>query len=130
MLKAGFLLSVLLLLTSIGCDPQQDTKIQSLEADVKQLKADVAELKQKPAKPEHHYELRREGFRTFRFDPATGDTCVQLTTPDDWKRKQTKAQSCSCVDLQEQLLEMPKNTDSDRQYAHNFYQTDVKDACY
>jgi hypothetical protein len=48
--------------------------------------------------PHHHYSLHREGFRTFRFDADTGSTCIQLTTQDDWKKGDTKAQSCECVD--------------------------------
>jgi hypothetical protein len=80
MLRIGFLLSLLLLVNSDDCDPQkQNQRISSLESEVKQLKDKVAELEQKqPATPEHRYELRNEGFRTFRFDPATGDTCIQL----------------------------------------------------
>ncbi|MGA2236143.1 MAG: hypothetical protein ABSG23_11765 [Terriglobales bacterium] len=131
MLKAILLLSLFVLLDSDDCDPQkQGAKIRSLEADVKQLKADVIELKQKQkATPEHHYELRNGGFRTFRFDPATGDTCIKLTTPADWKRKETKSQSCDCVDLREQYLEMPRNTEDERQAAQNLYNLVVKDAC-
>jgi len=53
----------------------------------------------KPAPPkEHHYQLVKEGFRTFRFDPGTGDTCIQLTTPDDWKKPETKRQQCEYLD--------------------------------
>ena len=129
MLKLGFLLCLLILLQSSDCNSQkQDQRITSLESDVKQLKADIAELKQKKAEPEHHYELRSEGFRTFRFDPATGETCIQLTTDADWKRKGTKAQSCNCYDLRQQFLEMPRNTDAERQYATTFSGF-VKDAC-
>src|SRR5713101_3671076 len=103
------LLSVFALLTSTGCDLQkQDDKIRSLEADVKQLKAEVAALKQKPQAPEHHYELRNQGLRTWRFDPATGDTCIQLTATTDWKSKETKSQSCACSDAMQHWMEMPQ----------------------
>jgi hypothetical protein len=129
MLRPIFLLSlVVLLLNSDDCDPQkQADKIRSLEADIRQLKADVAELKQKP--PEHHYELRSEGFRTFRFDPTTGETCIQLTTPADWKRKGTKAQSCDCTDRMGHYLEMPSGTDQQQKSAENYYNWVVKRAC-
>jgi hypothetical protein len=126
MLKACLLLFVISL---TSCDPQQDAKMQTLEADVKQLKADVAELKQKQAKPEHHYELRSEGFRTFRFDPNTGDTCIQLTTPDDWKSKETKSHSCGCVDESRYYFGLPKGNDSDKQFAQSYYNSIVKPSC-
>lgn len=125
MLKVScFLLSLFILLISSGCDPQkQDERIRALEADVKQLKTEVAELKQKPkAEPEHHYELRKEGFRTWRFDPATGDTCIKLTSADDWKRKETKTQSCDCTDGMHEYLEMPRHTEEEGKNAAAFYE--------
>lgn len=54
--------------------------------------------------PKHHYSLHREGFRTFRFDADTGETCVQLTTPADWKNPDVKRQSCDCTDYLAQGL--------------------------
>jgi hypothetical protein len=126
--KAAFLLSLLILLNSSDCDPQkQDGRIAAIEADMKQLKADVAELKQKPK--EHHYELRNEGLRTWRFDSATGETCIQLTSEADWKRKETKNQSCACTDNSDNWLQMPKNTDAERASASNYYDWMVKSAC-
>ena len=132
MLKAIFLLSLFVLLDSDDCDPhKQNEKIRSLEADVKQLKTDVNELKQKQEKAasEHHYELRNEGFRTFRFDPATGDTCIQLTNPADWKRKETKAQSCDCSDKTQHYVEMPSGTDQQEKSSQFYYNFIVKPAC-
>ena len=76
MLKVScLLLSLFILLDSSDCDPQkQGERINSLEADVKQLKTEVAVLNQKGAPAlDHHYELRKEGLRTWRFDPANGD---------------------------------------------------------
>jgi len=127
-LKVCFVLSLLVLLDSSDCDTQkQDERLRSLEADVKQLKAEVAELKQK--QPEHHYELRSEGFRTFRFDPATGETCIQLTSTDDWKRKETKSQSCACSDNTDYYMRMPKDNESQETAAQNYYNLAVKPAC-
>lgn len=129
--KVIVLLSLLAVLSISDCDPQkQDEKIRSLEADVKQLKADVADLKQtQTASPQHHYELRNEGYRTWRFDPATGDLCIQLTSDSDWKRKETKSQSCGCVDETRHWLDMPKGTDAQTQSAQNYYEYVVKPAC-
>jgi hypothetical protein len=128
MYKAMLLFSVLILLDTSDCDPEtQNKRITALEAQVKQLKAEVVQLNEKP--PEHHYELRNEGFRTFRFDPSTGDTCIQLTSPTDWKRKETKAQSCDCTDQSEKYLQMPQGTDQERTAASNYYSWIVKPAC-
>ncbi|MFY9561889.1 MAG: hypothetical protein WAQ52_16770 [Terriglobales bacterium] len=131
MLKASCsLLSLFILLISSGCDLQkQDERVRALEADIKQLKADVAELKQKPKAPEHHYELRKDGFRTWRFDPATGQTCLKLTSADDWKRKETQSESCDCTDMTQTYTEMPTNTEDERRAAVDFYHQWVKLAC-
>lgn len=130
MLRIGFVLSLVLLVNSDDCDPQkQDQRISCLESDVKQLKDKVAELEKQKATPEHHYELRNEGFRTFRFDPATGDTCIQLTSTADWKRKETKTQSCECRDITEIYLAMPRVTDQQQKGAEDYYNFMVKSAC-
>ena len=131
MLRIGFVLSLVLLVNSDDCDPQkQNQRINSLEIEVKQLKDKVAELEQKQAAvPEHHYELRSAGFRTFRFDPSTGETCIQLTSDADWKRKETKAQSCDCRDSSRLNLALPRSTDQERQQANDDYNMFVKPAC-
>ncbi len=59
----------------------------------------IYEASKKPVtKSEHHYELRQIGARTFRFDPATGDTCIQFTSQQDWKKIETKRQGCEYAD--------------------------------
>jgi hypothetical protein len=128
MLRIGFVPSLLLLVNSDDCDPQkQNQRISSLESEVKQLKDKVAELEQKQtATPEHHYELRNEGFRTFRFDSATGDTCIKLTSEADWKRKETKEQSCDCTDAFQHWEGIVGRTDQEQQ---NYYNHAVKRAC-
>lgn len=129
MFKVIFLLSLLIFLSSLGCDSQkQDERIRSLEGDVKQLKSDIAEMRQR-AKTEHHYELRNVGFRTFRFDPVTGDTCIQLTSEADWKLKDTKRQSCNCADQADHWSGMPKDTDQQKSSAQGYYDWVVKPAC-
>src|SRR5262245_51678122 len=125
--KAALLLSFLVLLDSSDCDPQkQSARIGTLENDVKELKHEVADLKEKQSTPTHHYELRNEGFRTFRFDSSTGETCIQLTTTADWKRKETKGQSCGCVDAVEHWSKMPAQTDAQIQEAQNYLNGLVK----
>lgn len=123
--KAIFLTCLVVLVNSSGCDQQeQDKRIRSLESAVQQLKADVIQLKLKP--PEHHYELRAEGLRTWRFDPATGN--IQLTSEADWKRKETKSQSCECADKTQHYVEMP-NTEQLNKLADQYYNFQVKPAC-
>jgi len=130
MLKAASIVCLFLLLEGSECDLQkQDARIGSLEADVKQLKTEVAELKQQPKQPEHHYELRKEGFRTWRFDPATGETCIQLTTDADWKRKETISQSCDCSDKMQHWAEMPSSTEQQQKSAETYYKFIVTPAC-
>jgi hypothetical protein len=120
---------VLSLLSSFGCGSQkQDARIQSLEADVKQLKTEMSELRGKPKTPEHHYELRVQGLRTWRFDPATGETCIQLTTSEDWKRKETRNQSCDCSDSMQHWMEMPQETEQQQKWAEGYYRH-VQSAC-
>ena len=118
-----FLLSLFILLNSSDCDSQkQDERVRTLEAEVKQLKTEVAELKQKQkAEPEHHYELRKDGFRTWRFDPSTGQTCIQLTSTADWKRKETMYQSCDCSDATQHWIEMPSETEQQQKTAENYF---------
>jgi|KBSMisStandDraft_5_1062788.scaffolds.fasta_scaffold424720_1 hypothetical protein len=124
-----FLLSLFILLDTSDCDPEkQAARITSLEAEVKELKTEVAALKQKPAAPDHHYELRNDGLRTFRFDPATGGTCIQLTSPTDWKKKETQAESCACSDARQTWLDLPTNNDQQQKYAE-YYHTLVQQAC-
>jgi hypothetical protein len=128
MLKAVSIVCLFMLLEGSECDPQkQEARIAALETEVKQLKAEVVELKQKPT--EHHYELRSEGFRTFRFDPATGETCIQLTSEADWKRKETQAQSCDCSDKSDYWSAMPMQTEAQQRVAQNYFDWFVKPAC-
>jgi hypothetical protein len=127
--KALLLLSLLILLNGPECDPKkQDERITALETNVNQLKAAVVELSQKP-KTEHHYELRNEGLRTWRFDSTTGELCIQLTSDADWKRKGTKGQSCSCSDNLAHYMEMPSGTDQQDKSAQAYYARYVQPVC-
>jgi len=47
----------------------------------------------------HKYQVFHNGFRTWRFDSVTGNSCILLTTKEDWKSKDTKGESCECKDL-------------------------------
>ena len=74
-----------------------DKKQQQQAQEIQELKTRIAELENK--KPEHHYELRTLGYRTWRFDPATGDSCIQFSTDADWKKVETIRQGCEYQDM-------------------------------
>lgn len=124
-----FMIVAFAVLGSVGCNSEIEAKLRSQEAEIKQLKADVAELKSRKPATEHHYELRKAGFRTFRFDSATGETCIQLTTPADWKNKNTKSQSCECVDAASHWSDLPLDTEVRRKTADYEYNFRVNPAC-
>jgi hypothetical protein len=86
----------------------EKAKYESLAQENAELKKQLAEKEEEIKKtPTHHYSLQHVGFRTFRFDADTGETCLQLTTTEDWKRKDAKAQSCDCKDLLAQDIGKP-----------------------
>jgi hypothetical protein len=68
-------------------------KIAALQKDLAAAQKEVADLKA------HQYQFMLVGYRTWRFDTVTGGSCIQLTSESDWKRKETKRQSCDCTDL-------------------------------
>jgi hypothetical protein len=47
----------------------------------------------------HWYRTYASGGRTWRLDSADGSTCILLTNSEDWKKSETKGQSCPCEDL-------------------------------
>ncbi len=55
------------------------SKYDALQKEFTQYVSEKAELQTKldtyEKQPKHHYELKTEGFRTFRFDSITGETC-------------------------------------------------------
>lgn len=67
------------------------------DAQIHALQQRLSQLENQP-KP-HHYELRNEGFRSFRFDPETGESCIQLATKADWKNPDTIRQGCPYNDF-------------------------------
>lgn len=40
------------------------------------------------------YQIHNAGYRTWRLDTATGQTCLLLTSKEDWKRPETSEQAC------------------------------------
>ena len=40
------------------------------------------------------YQMQTRTFRTWRLDTATGETCLLLTTEEDWKDPKIREQMC------------------------------------
>jgi hypothetical protein len=93
-------LSVLFLCACEDFGYVEKAKYDQLVQENTELKKQLAEKEEEiRSVPHHHYSLHQEGFRTFRFDADTGQTCITLTTESDWKNPKVKMQSCDCVDL-------------------------------
>jgi hypothetical protein len=100
----GLLLSIALASASllVGCSDKSAAEKASAqekaqEQAIQELTRRVAALEQKPM--QHHYELRNEGARSFRFDPDTGESCISLASPSDWKKPETIRQGCQYQDF-------------------------------
>lgn len=91
------LLVCLLVLPLGGCD-QVVTKAEH-EATEKKLAAAETKIAALESQPKHYYQLREQGMRTFRFDPDTGQTCIQLTSKADWKNPETQRSGCEYRDF-------------------------------
>jgi hypothetical protein len=59
-------------------------------------KSELAELKRaaETGRSVGRYQQYSRGVRTWRFDTASGQTCLLLTTQDDWKKEETKNEAC------------------------------------
>lgn len=91
---------ILSALAANGCgdfdvvDKSKEVVISKSEYD--QLKAAAALAKQVG-----RYQIHREGIRVWRLDTATGSSCLQLTSDDDWKNADAASQSCATQDASE-----------------------------
>lgn len=66
------------------------------KSEYDQLKAAAYEAKQVG-----RYQIHREGFRTWRLDTATGQSCLLLATEADWKGGAKNQTSCAVEDYLE-----------------------------
>lgn len=116
-------------LLAVGCSTgKASPPLESPEAArIRALEARVAALE--TVKPAHQYQLSVQGFRTFRFDPATGESCLQFTTVDDWKTQRAKEQSCDCFDRTQEYDAIPNKDRADEDRADRFYRRLVAPAC-
>ncbi len=102
----GWLAAVTLLtpLLLLGCGQYelvdtQDKKVvdpktcncEVLSKDALKSLRDDAEL----SKQINRYQMRNEGFRTWRFDTATGRVCLLMTSESEWKKPDVERQACT-----------------------------------
>jgi len=103
---AGYLVVLSLLSLLTACDQYEvvdkkdaDTRVVDLKNcnceivpkdELKNLR-DQAEL----GKHVNRYQMRNEGYRTWRFDTATGNLCLLLAPEWDWKKPDVDAQNCA-----------------------------------
>jgi hypothetical protein len=45
----------------------------------------------------NRYQMRTEGYRTWRFDTATGKLCLLLTSESEWKNLDIAGENCALV---------------------------------
>jgi len=86
-----------------GCDAYvEKEKYDVSQKETADLRTQVADLQESLRKAQeqvaqcqaHKYEVFHKGLRTWRLDTVTGNTCILLTTPEDWKKAETKLQEC------------------------------------
>jgi len=101
-ISMALFLTLALLLTA--CDDYvEKPKYEALQKETADLKQQLAESQESLRKAQeqvaeclvHKYQTFENGIRTWRLDTVTGNTCVLLTTPEDWKKPAIKNQSCS-----------------------------------
>ncbi|MHB8217998.1 MAG: hypothetical protein ACYDDS_18145 [Candidatus Sulfotelmatobacter sp.] len=63
-------------------------QLEKSEADLKTSQQQISECQA------HKYQIYKSGWRTWRLDTVTGQTCILLTSESDWKKPETTAQGC------------------------------------
>ena len=91
----------------VACDEYQviDTQDNKKWVNLKTCNCEVLpkdELKKIQEKAElskhiNRYQLRIEGYRTWRFDTATGKLCLLLTVDSEWKKPDIAGQNCALI---------------------------------
>ncbi len=87
---------VLIVLFASACDRiDQIGKVASGRYEVISAE-ELAELKRNAdiGKNVGRYSLYKDGFRTWKFDSATGRSCLLLATDEDWKKDKVALQGC------------------------------------
>ena len=103
--SAAILLAIMTLLPAQGCDSSPDLLTNSEQDSVAKLRTgkytliandELSALKHdaEVGKSVGRYQVHREGLRTWRLDSATGQTCLLLTSEEDWKTPGVKDEGC------------------------------------
>ena len=89
---------------SVGLHPDPSRYVaqqqyEQLQAQLKDAQTKLDEAQKTLTEYEgYRYSLFNAGFRTFRMDAITGQTCIELASKADWKNKDVQSQGCICVD--------------------------------
>lgn len=109
-------LAVIIACGLVGCQDAKPTgpspREKAQDDKIQELAKRITALEQKPV--QHHYELRNQGSRSFRFDPDTGNSCISLASPTDWKNPDTVRQGCHYQDF------MDRPYDTGETYAQRY----------
>lgn len=91
------------------------SQVDELNRRLEQVQAQLKETEGKlaAAEPVHNYSTFSKGPRQWRFDSATGRSCIMLTTAEDWKKVETVWQSCDCVDAMAEYWNRKENQNGD-----------------
>lgn len=81
----------------LSLQSDKDTLVKLLDDARSATKAAQAEATKTPP---GRYQFSTRGLAEWRFDTATGDTCILLAADPVWKDARTKMQSCTCEDSQ------------------------------
>jgi len=103
--SAAAMLCIVMLVTVLGCEASPELLTNSEQDSLTKLRSgkfslisndDLSALKHdaETGKSVGRYQVHREGFRTWRLDTTTGQTCLLLTSQEDWKKPETELQSC------------------------------------
>ena len=129
-----------LILFSTACNSYVErSKYEELQRQLEKAKAELGESKRQleEAKKQitevsgQKFSTYRDGSRTWRFNSATGETCILLAAEWDWKNKKTKMQSCDCQDTRASYWKalQDANAGEDRKLGIDGWGPWVKESC-
>jgi hypothetical protein len=112
---------------------ESQRELQKTRAELEETKKQLQEAqKQINDLPAHKFSTYRDGPRTWRFDSATGQTCILLAPEWDWKNKETKSQSCACINIRTGYLKAfdeSKDKFGKDKFVIDMWSAMVKDTC-
>jgi hypothetical protein len=104
-MKATQVAGICLLSLLVACDDYE--LVDKKDADIKLVnlktcncevvaKDELKTLREQAEIGKHvnRYQMRNEGYRTWRFDTSTGKVCLLLAPDWDWKKPEVDAQNC------------------------------------